>query len=71
MEQVDFKGTAKAFMLLRQKRLSPRRASKQSLLHHSPKRTQVRLESLLQHVSLRQMCFESTGGPGARVPFTA
>jgi hypothetical protein len=34
---------------------SPRRASKHSLLPHSPKRTQVRLKSLLEHAWLRQV----------------
>ena len=36
--------------LNREKGLSPRRASKRALLPHSPKRTQVRLKSLLELV---------------------
>jgi len=43
------------FRPFREKRLSPRRASKQALLPHSPKRTQVRLKPLLSSVQLRRL----------------
>src|SRR5271165_2347259 len=46
----------------REKRLSPRRAPRRSLLPLSPKRTQVRLKSLLNLVWLRQIHSEPTGG---------
>src|SRR5271165_1751342 len=47
---------------IREKRLSPRRAPGRSLLPLSPKRTQVRLKSLLYLVWLRQIHSEPTGG---------
>src|SRR5260370_5951528 len=46
---------------IREKRLSPRRAPGRSLLPLSPKRTQVRLKSLLNLVWLRQIHSEPTG----------
>src|SRR5271165_5944858 len=46
---------------IREKRLSPRRAPRRSLLPLSPKRTQVRLKSLLYLVWLRQIHSEPTG----------
>ena len=46
---------------IREKRLSSRRAQKRSLLPLSPKRTQVRLKSLLYLVWLRQIHSEPTG----------
>ena len=48
---------------VREKRLSPRRASKQALLPHSPKQTLVRLKSLLKHAWLRQISFATHGRP--------
>src|ERR1700756_2933655 len=48
--------------VLREKRLSPRRAPKRSLLPLSPRRTQVRLIPLLYQVSgHRQICFRPRG----------
>jgi hypothetical protein len=41
----------------------PSRASNQSLLPHSPKRTRVRLRSLLKHAWLRQFYFGTHGRP--------
>jgi hypothetical protein len=46
----------------REKRLSPRRAPRRSLLPLSPKRTQVRLKSLLWRVWLTPDLIEPTGG---------
>jgi hypothetical protein len=63
---------AKEFVLW-EKRLSPRRAPKRSLLPLSPRRTQVRLKPLLYQVSgYRQICFRHRGGLySARVPSAA
>jgi hypothetical protein len=47
---------------IRETRLSPRRAPRRSLLPLSPKRTQVRLKSLLYLVWLRQIYSEPTDG---------
>ena len=44
-----------------EKRLSPRRAPRRSLLPHSPRRTQVRLKPLLPLPGLRQIYIEPTG----------
>ena len=46
---------------IREKRLSPRRAPRRSLLPLSPKRTQVRLKSLLSLSGSRQIYIEPTG----------
>ena len=56
------------FLLIRdprfwEKRLSPRRAPGRSLLPLSPKRTQVRLKSLLYLVWLRQISLRTHGRP--------
>jgi len=45
----------------REKRLSPRRAPRRSLLPLSPRRTQVRLKPLLPLPGLRQVFIEPTG----------
>jgi hypothetical protein len=47
---------------VREKRLSPRRASKQSLLPHSPKRTLVRLKSLLKQPGFARFLSQPTAG---------
>ena len=47
---------------IRETRLSPRRAPRRSLLPLSPKRTQVRLKSLLHLSGLRQIHSEPTDG---------
>src|SRR5208283_6248506 len=51
---------------IREKRLSPRRAPKRSLLPLSPKRTQVRLKSLLYLVWLTPDPFRAHGRPSVQ-----
>jgi hypothetical protein len=51
---------------IREKRLSPRRGSRQPLLPLSPKRTQVRLKSLLYLVWLTPDSFRAHGRPSGQ-----
>src|SRR5271166_453607 len=53
-------------MQIREKRLSPRRAPRRSLLPLSPKRTQVRLKSLLYLVWLTPDLHRTHGRPSAQ-----
>src|ERR1700693_4619900 len=51
---------------IREKRLSPRRALRRSLLPLSPKRTQVRLKSLLHRVWLTPDSLRTHGRPSGK-----
>src|ERR1700694_4142132 len=55
-----------AYLPRREKRLSPRRAPRRSLLPLSPKRTQVRLKSLLFFVWLTPDSFRDHGRPSGK-----
>src|ERR1700693_2129273 len=52
---------------IREKRLSPRRAPSRSLLPLSPKRTQVRLKSLLYRVWLTPDVLRTHGRPSGKI----